>query len=394
MRPEGSEAGTLTGLRDRWRLVPNGWRAALIIAAVVVVAGALVRITSALTEGSSPVGPASSSFSPTSDGLAAYAELLSKYDHQVTQLTSPLTTGSVAQGSTLVVAAPDSWTQSETQGVVSVIQRGGRVIVMGQPPPGLMESMFPYGNAPGWSQMAVTTSTPTGTSQFVYGVSTVASSGPGSWSNAGITTPLLVSGGVSLALFAQVGAGSVILLGSPAPLQDRLIGEADNAAFALDISGGLGAPVVFDEYDHGYGQTGGGYGGLPDYWKAAFVVALIAVLVWMWSASRRLGPPEEKERLLAPARVRYVDAMATLLSTAEPEELPSVGFGLQARARSELCRVVGVSVQASDDEVARAARSVGIDESLIRAALVPPGSSDEMVYAGRAVAELAGRRMG
>jgi hypothetical protein len=394
MPPEGSEVRSLTALRDRWRLVPNGWRVALIIAAVVVVAGALVRITSDLTEGSSPVGPASSSFSPTSEGLAAYAELLSRYNHPVSQLMSPITAGSVAQGSTLVVAAPDSWTKSETQGVVSVIQSGGRVIVMGRPPAGLLESMFPYGNAPGWSQVALTTSTSTGTSQLVYGVRTVASSGPGSWATVGITTPLLVSGGVSLALFAQVGSGSVILLGSPAPLQDRLIGEADNAAFALDISGGVGAPVVFDEYDHGYGHSGGGYGGLPDYWKAAFVVALIAVLVWMWSASRRLGPPEDQERSLPPARVRYVDAMATLLSTAEPGELPSVAFPLQARARTELCKVAGVSVQSTDEVVAQAARSAGIDESLIRAALVAPASTDEMVNAGRAVAELAGRRMG
>ncbi len=394
MRPDSTEVRSLTGLRDRWRLLPSGWRVALTIAGIVIVAGALIRLTSILTEGTSPVGPASSSFSPTSEGLAAYADLLSKNGHQVIQLTSQLSAGSVAQGSTLVVAAPDSWDASGTQAVVSVVQRGGRVIIMGEPPPGLLQSMFPYAPAPVWSQAEVTTSTSTGTSQLVYGVSTVASSGPGSWSDAGSTTPLLTSGDLSVALFAQVGPGSIVLLGSPALLQDQLIGEADNAAFALDISGGLGVPVVFDEYDHGYGRAGGGYGGLPDYWKAAFVVALIAVLVWIWSASRRLGPPEDAERILHPARVRYVDAMATLLSTAQPEELSAVAAPLQARARNELCRVAGVSREASDTEVALAARSIGIDESVIRASLERPGSSDEMVDAGRAVAELAGRRMG
>jgi hypothetical protein len=394
MRPDSTEDRGLTGLRDRWRLLPNGWRLAITIAAVVVLAGGLVRLTSTLTEGSSPVGPASSTFSPTSDGLAAYAELLSRNGHQVDQLTSQLSAGSVPQGATVVIAAPDSWEPSETQAVVSVFQRGGRVIVMGEPPAGLLQSMFPYAARPVWSEAEVATATPAGTGQLVYGVSTVMSSGPGSWSDAGSTTPLLTSGNQSVALFAQVGPGSVVLLGSPAPLQDRLIGEADNAAFALDISGALGVPVVFDEYDHGYGRPGGGYGGLPDYWKATFVILLIAVLLWMWSASRRLGPPEESERTLPPARVRFVDAMATLLSTARPDELPEVALPLQARARAELCRVAGVSREASDSELATAARSIGIDESVIRAALEPPGSSDEMVDAGRAVAELAGRRMG
>jgi hypothetical protein len=195
-----------------------------------------------------------------------------------------------------------------------------------------------------------------------------------------------------LAVSARVGGGTVVLLSSPSPLQNQLLGVADNAAFAIDIAGPAGTSVVFDEYDHGYGRTGSGIGGLPGSWKAGLLIALLAVLVWMLSASRRFGPPEKSERELAPPRVAYVDAIATLLSTAHSESVPTAAEPLRARARVALCRRAGVAIDASDAEIAMAAKRAGLDAELVASVLATPHTADDLVAVGRASAELANQR--
>jgi hypothetical protein len=397
--PPSSDTSNLVGLRARWRLLPAGWRVTLVIVAAVLVAGGLIKVTSLLTEGSSPEGPDSSSFSPTSNGLAALSELLTRNGGHVVQLTSSLAGAAFPANSTVVVAGPTSWQSTDSTALARVLDSGGNVVVAGQPPSGLLTVLLGV-SAPEWSANEVTNAEPVGSNPLVFGVSQVDSTGPGSWSTAGGTTPLLASTGTGsttyLAVYAHVGVGTLVLLSSPAPLQNRLLGQVDNAAFALDITGATGAagttagrPVIFDEYDHGYGRAGGGIGGLPGSWKAALLLALAAVLVWMLSAARRFGPPEKAERELPPPRVAYVDAIATLFSTAKSESVASAAENLQVRARTTLCRRAGVSTNASDDEIARAAASAGLSGELVRTVLSTPRSADELVAVGRASAQLA-----
>ena len=351
-RQSGPRPSTLVGLKARWRLMPLVWRAAVSVVAGVIVVGALLQLTSAVTEGSTPNGPASSSFSPAGNGLEAFGELLSRSGRHVVELTAPLTDSQIAGGSTLVIAAPQYWTSGAIGVVQSVLSSAGRVVVMGKPPAGLLGAVI-AGSYPTWSSAESGTSASTGDGPFVYGVSQVRSSGPGIWSSSGDTNPVLISDNGFLAVSAQVDGGTLVLLATPAPVSNELIGEADNAAFALDIGGSAGSKVFFDEYDHGYGHPGGGYGGLPRDWKAALLLGLIAVLVWMWSASRRLGPPEDPERLLPPPRIRYVDAMATMLSSIPAERLVSTTEPVRSNRGEELCRVSGVS---SETVVTRSCR--------------------------------------
>ena len=235
-----SHASSLVGLRARWRLLPAGWRVTVVIVAAVVLAGALIKLTSVLTEGSSPEGPESSSFSPTPDGLAAFSQLLMKSGDHVTQLTSPIAQAAVPPGSTVVVADPTSWQPADSSALDRVLDSGGRVVVAGEPPAGLLGEILGSGAPPQWSANGVTSSVPAGSGPLVFGVTQVDSTGPGSWSTAGGTTPLLASGANYLAVSARVGAGTLVLLASPSPLQNRLIGQADNAAFAIDVAGSVG----------------------------------------------------------------------------------------------------------------------------------------------------------
>ena len=273
-----------------------------------------------------------------------------------------------------------------------------------------MASLFGASPPPSWSAASVSVSKPSprapsvsapssrsAESSLTFGVSVVDSTGPGSFRTVGAATAFLSSATSSsslsvaphLAVYARLGKGTVVLVASPAPLQDRMIERADNAAFAIDIAGTRGVSVAFDEYDHGYGRTGSGVGGLPPWWKAGLLIALCAAAVWMASASRRFGPPQRSDRSLAPSRIGYVDAVATLLSTAPHDRIGPLASPMQRRAREALCRRVGIAMDAPDDEIERTAAVAGIPSELVRATLSQPRNADDFVRTARASSELA-----
>jgi hypothetical protein len=76
--------------------------------------------------------------------------------------------------------------------------------------------------------------------------------------------------------------------------------------------------VAFLETVHGYGVARG-FGGLPTRVKWALLGLAMAGLAAVWAAGRRLGPPEEPDTALPPARVEYVEALAAALARAKEE---------------------------------------------------------------------------
>lgn len=380
----------------------------MVIASFVAV-GIVVAVSSSLTEGSSPQGPGSSSYSPTSQGLAGLSELLARNGAKVVQLTVPLGRSRIVAGSTLVIADPPSWQQASDPLLLRTLAAGGTVVIAGPPPPGIVRyvitSVSTATSVPVWSPEQITRAVPSpdarsGHDDLLFGVTSVRSTGPGSWVDAGPTTPVLVADpagdpAADLALEFRRSGGTLVLLASAAPLQDRLLASSDNAAFALDVTERLSSSgvVYFDEYDHGYGVTGGGLSGLPVYWKAGLILVFLAALVWLASASRRFGPPEEQERVLAPPRVQYVDAMSALFSTSRPEHLGAAVAPLSGFARRELCRRARADPASSDEEVANSAIEAGFDPDLVESVLTPVTSAEQLVAIGRAAAELSRREV-
>ena len=236
------------------------------------------------------------------------------------------------------------------------VRAGGRAVLAGGPfNSSVLRTLLGTSNVPVLSPVGVTSAHAVGSAPEVAGVSVVdADPSGGAWDQAGTATPILRGDGASLALVADVGAGRVVLLASASPLRNEFLGDADNALFALDLAGGPGRAVAFDEYAHGFGQ--GGLGALPAHWKWAFLVVGVAVVVWMWSAIRRFGPPERPERALAPARVAYVEGLATVLAATDVRRLGEALAPVQRAARASLCRRIGVPDDTADAVIAGAAR--------------------------------------
>jgi hypothetical protein len=296
---------------ERVRALPRGARVALGALVVVVAANVALAGVRTVVGGSRPGGPPSSSYATAAHGMAAYADLLAGHGHPVERLRVPLDEARLDPGETLVLADPDDLAGAEADAVATFVASGGRLVAAGPRTGPVLRRLL--GGDLSWSSAGSSAAELIVPVRETAGIGEVRSAGRGSWRDAAAGLPVLGGNGRVLAVVADVDRGRVVALADPSPLQNRLLAEAGNAAFGLAAAGEQGRPVRFAESVHGYGQAVG-FGALPDRWVAAAFVALLAVLVWMWSRGRRLGPPDEPVRELPPPRRAYVDAMAAALA--------------------------------------------------------------------------------
>jgi len=263
-----------------------------------------------------PAGPRSSSYATAPAGLAAYADLLRRAGHPVLRRQRPVAEERVAPGSTLVVLDARAVAPDEARAIGAFVRGGGRLIAGGT-------------RAAPWLDRALGTEeltrvpTPGGAARplapvpEIAGVSEVRTADGGAWASLGPALPVLGRPDEPLAVVVRRGRGRALLLADASPLQNRLLGAADNAALGLAAAGRPARPVVFLETVHGYGSATG-LAALPARAKWVLAGLLLAGLALVWSRARRLGPPEEEELPLPPPRADYVDALAgALLRTGE-----------------------------------------------------------------------------
>lgn len=368
-----------------WRSLRPGPRT--LVGAIVVVIGLnlLVEGVEVVTGGSEPGGPTSSSYATGPDGLAAFAQLLVRRGHPVQQLRMSLDRAGLDPSLTLVVADPRGVTEAELGALAGFVAAGGRLVAAGSSAAPLLAGL--PGGGPEWEDADVRTARPLVPAAEVAGVATVEAAGTGAWGRAGATLPVLGGTDGVLVTVAAVGQGRIVALADASPLQNRLLARADNAALAVAAVGEEGRTVAFAEAQHGYGR-GSGVGAVPSRWRWAAAGGLLAALVWMWSRSRRLGPPDDIERSQPPPRRAYVDAMAGALArTRQPDVVVAP---LRDRARRRLAERTGLPADAVDDDLRRAAEQLGLAPDEVDALFRPCRSDADAVAVGRAAARLGG----
>ena len=379
-------AGRSPSPGERWRSLGHGARRLIVVAAAILGVNVTLAGLEAVTGGAGPGGPRSSSYATAPDGLAGFADLLRAGGHPVRRFRTSLDRAGLDAGATLVVADVPGLDPDELDAVARFVDRGGRLVATGPSAAPMADRLL--GDGPDWSSRSASPARPLAPAPEVAGVTSVVSTGTGSWRDAGATLPVLAGRRGALATVASLGRGRVVAVADTSPWQNRMLARADNAAFALAAVGEPGRPVGFAEAPHGYG-TGRGLAAIPARWRWALAGAAVAVLVWMWSRGRRLGPPEDAERALPPARRAYVDAMAaTLVRTRRPAESMAP---LQAAARRRLERAGGLPPGAGMDELGPAASRLGLGEGDLIAVFEPAGRDDEAVAAATVLARLEGQ---
>jgi Domain of unknown function (DUF4350) len=294
----------------------RGWPA--VLACVVVVGLVLAVLSEAI--GGGPQGPVSSSYATDADGLAAWATLLRHGGHTVVALRASLGSAHLDPADTVVVLDPNALLHSEGIRLLAFVRAGGRLIIGGSEGHDQLPALF--AKSPEWSGSANTREVPGNHGGATTAdISEVRSSGEGEWTDtSGYEAPLHSSTGGALLLARTLGKGHLELLADASPLQNRLLGSADNAQLALDLAGGA-RPVVFVESVHGFGQSLG-LAALPGRWWIAFAGLALAGALWILARGRRLGGAEPQGPASQPPRAAYVQAISLLLRrTRDPTEL-------------------------------------------------------------------------
>jgi len=365
-------------MRRRWV------RRGLVLLALVVA----LNVGAAVLEGlfPDPSGPPGSSYATAPEGLAAYGELLRRDGRRVKALRAAPAGARLDPRATLVLARPDAVARADAGALRRFVERGGRLVAGGPSPEGWVEELLD--RPPSWAPERVGKASVVAPVPETRTVGVVASTGDGSWERLGGTLPVLRGeAGRPLLAVTELGRGRLALLADTTPLENRSLAVADNAAFALALAGDRSRPVLFAESVHGFTERSG-LGAIPVRWLFALGGLVLSALVLMLARGRRLGPPESRERALAPPRVDYATAMAGALAKSDrPSEAVEP---VRAAARRHLRARAGLGREGLDEHLRRAAGQAGLEPDEVRA--VVDGVEDERgaLAAGRALARLSG----
>ena len=360
------------------------WIAIAIVVAGLIVVDVLARGLDRAVGGDQPGGAAGSSYATAPRGLAALDSLLEHYGHAVDRERGPVADHPPSPDATAFVLEPANLTNDDAAALLQFVGGGGRLVVGGAAPFYLrsLSDTPPHwraGGATTWTQIDPTL----GKVREVAG----AGAGAGSWSAPGNGRALVGNADAALVVEDHVGPGEIFFLADASPLENAYLASADNAALGLALAGDAGRPVVLPEGVHGYGKNRG-LAAIPDRWKIALLLAAVASLAFVWSRARRFGPPDQISRDLPPARAEYVQALSISLERTHDR----VG-ALAPAQRSTCARIAsraGLGANATDEELARAARAFGCSNEEIAALLAPMSDEASVLALGRAVARVSG----
>lgn len=352
-----------------------GPRAGITIAVLLLVAIIAITILDRATQSADRAGEQSAPRSTADNGLAAWIELLRTYGHDVS-VRSAEGLVTVDSDATIVVLDRDL-DASATYAVAAHLTRGGRLVAGGSESTLWLDRTVDSA-APTWSPSGATRATPVGSLPGIDGISEVTTDGLGSWRELGDSEAILR--GDANVIASVGGNGDAVLLADTSMLDNRHLDEADNAAFSLQIVSA--GPVVIVEP----APTATGFAAVPTGWKYGLVGLGLAFVLGAIAGGRRLGPPERSVRELAPARRRYVDALADSLGRTSRQALEP----LRRHARTAILRRAALPSDTSDADLDAAARRLGIPDDERSALTHEPRTDDDVLALGRVTARIEG----
>jgi hypothetical protein len=355
----------------------RGWRIGIGIVGALVAVELTLRLIGTVT-GGTPGGPRSSSYATSRVGLAAYADLLGRAGHPIDQQQSLPHRTNLSPADTVVLLDPPAVARRDALALRAFVAAGGRLVAGGGDDDWLRALLRdpPRALIPGVRRAGA---------HGLGGTRSVVTVGDAAWASPGGTRPLVTGRGGIVVAVARIGRGRVYLLSDPSPLQNRLLGTADNAALGLALAGPPARPVEFLESYHGYGSSSG-LAALPLSWKLLLGGLALAALVYVVARGRRLGPPEDEERELPPPRRAYVDSVAALLERTRRRD--EAIEPVRRAAREAILRRSGLPADADDDAVQAAARRLGLGEPEAAALVVPVRTDADVLAVGRVLARI------
>lgn len=164
--------------------------------------------------------------------------------------------------------------------------------------------------------------------------------------------------GGAILLDFNFGGGRVLVLADPFVTANNGIGRGGNLDLMLNLIGeiyepsaGSGGLVLFDEYHHGYRNDSNPFvlllRGTP--WPLILLQSAVFLILLGHHLSRRFTRPLPRPVVDRLSPLEFVDSMANLQQAAEARDLAVEN--IYPRFRARLCRYLGLSTQAGNDEV-------------------------------------------
>ena len=154
------------------------------------------------------------------------------------------------------------------------------------------------------------------------------------------------------------GGGRVLLLTDPFVIANNGIGRGANLDLAInlvnELSGSADSPpplILFDEYHHGHRNDANPLASLlrGTLWPLILFQSGILLLLLLHHLSRRFTRPVPLPALDRHSPLEFVDSMAGLQEVAEARDLAIEN--IYPRFRARLCRQLGLSAQANNDQI-------------------------------------------
>lgn len=323
-------------------------------------------------------GPTGSSFATTATGTAALHDTLARVGREPVRLQEPLSAGLLGSVDSYVVFDVEfgQFDESELNALRGFVENGGHAMISGIPPRPVLEAFAVELEWSGTSVGEVPVLRP------LPHADTVRASRFGSFDPSHSGEPVVGSSDRHLAVAFERGAGTIIFVADSSVGHNATIDRADNVDFFGDLIDGRPG---FDEFRHGYRNTssGGLLAAAPGNWPGALVLGGIVLMLALVSYGRRFGPVEPERRELVPDRSTYIDAVARSLRRAG-------GTIPVGPLRSAVTRRLRLTPDATSDEIAEAARSVGLPADLAEA--LEHGGTEDARVMDRALATLSTRR--
>lgn len=352
--------------------LPQALRRPRMVIGVGVVLAAVVLVLAGRLS-SDEIDPNHVSRSAAPDGLRAFTDLVSSYGARAAVTSAG---GTLPVARTAVVLEPAALTAAEVANLQRFADSGGRLLTIGAT--GALGAVF-MADPPGQAIAGDGAARVVAPVPETAGVTTVEGT-DARFTSAGAALPAIADETGAWLVVAGAGRGRVLMMASVTPLTNRLLAQADNAAFALGAVGGPGRDITF--VDHRVAATG--LAAIPTRWRWALGLLTVAALTLVVAFGRRLGPPDRPARPLPPPRGLYVDAMARLVGRSRrPDEA-------LAPLRANLdWRLTGMGLVGHDRS--EVAATLGLSDAEATALFVRVDDEDGLLVAGRAFARIVQR---
>lgn len=262
-----------------------------------------------------------SSFNPRPSGLKAFYLLLQKQGFKVKRWSKSLEELPPDSHLLLVVDPEQTVTQKELEALSAWVSRGNTAAFFLD----RGETLKNWELLTRYQRLAQEDIIPFPSAPLTFGVKKLKEKG--NYRLAAAREDLLVLArdhtGPLIALVPR-GKGRLVLVSSPWMLSNSGLGEEDNSLFSLNLARlyGGGAPLLLDEYHHGYGSGRSlltYLGQRPLFWS--LVQLMFLALLFIYVRNVRLGRAKSMHYEERRSAVEYVESMANIYRLAKAEIL-------------------------------------------------------------------------